>query len=147
MSFRENFGRFLLVTICVISAINMLKDPKPNEKLLKDGYNRTFAHAKDYNLTLPLTPQDLYSYTQEIIYLTGVLLLLGSVFIVFKVKVGSFILIALLSSFCVFIHNPSLYSKDKDVFTHGFQSLLNMGLIAGLLLTCQEKTQEKLKAE
>jgi hypothetical protein len=147
MSFRENFGRFLLVTICVISAINMLKDPKPNEKLLKDGFNRTFAHAKDYDLTLPLTPQDIYAYTQEIIYLTGVFLLLGSVFVIFKVKAGSCILIALLSLFCVFIHNPSLYNKDKDAFTHGYQSLLNMGLIAGLLLTCQEKTQEKIKAE
>ncbi|OMJ80808.1 hypothetical protein SteCoe_18863 [Stentor coeruleus] len=147
MSFRENFGRFLLVTICVLSAISMLKDPKANEKLLKDGYSRSFAHAKDYNLTLPLTPQQLSLCSEEIIYLTSGLLLLGSFFIVFKVRIGSCILISLLSSFCVFIHNPSLYSKDKEIFSQAYQSLLNMGLIAGLLLTCQANTQEKLKVE
>jgi hypothetical protein len=147
MSFRENFGRCLLVSICVLAGIGKFTDPKPNERTLSDGYSRTFAKAKEYGVVLPLTPQVLTGYTLEVIYLTGALLLLGSLLVIFRVKFGSCLLSSLLVSFCIVIHNPYLYTKDKEFYSHAYFLVLNLGLIAGLSLTCPAKAQDKEKTD
>lgn len=147
MSFRENFGRCLLVAICVLSGIGKFSNPKPHEKSLSDGYSKTFAKAKEYGVTLPLAPQILSGYTLEIIYLTGALLLIGSLLVIFRVKFGSCLLSSLLVSFCVVIHNPYLYAKDKEFYTNAYMLVLNLGLVAGLSLTCPAKAQDKEKTD
>lgn len=147
MSFRENFGRCLLVSICVLSGIGKFSNPKPSEHTLSDGYSRFFAKAKEYGVVLPLTPQFLTEYTLEVIYLTAALLLLGSLLVIFRVRFGAFLLSALLVSFCVVIHNPYLYTKDKEFYSHAYFMVLNLGLIAGLSLTCPAKSQDKEKTD
>ena len=147
MSFREAFGRCLIVILCVLSGVHQLESPQRDAKSLSDCYSKNFAKLKEYKITLPVTPQILSTYSVEIIYLTGVLLLLGSILTIINSKLGPFLLSLLLLSFNLVIHNPLIYSIDKEFLEHIEMCLLNFGMIAGLVLSIQGRKEIKKKVD
>ena len=147
MSFREHFGRCLLVAICVLSGIGQFSDPSPHAKTLSTSYSKTFAKVKEFGFKLPLAPELVSTYSTELIYLTAGLLLLGSVLTIFNKQAGSCLLSTLLLSFCAIIHNPYLFPTEKEALTHLHMLLMNLGLVAGLCLTCGKKASAKAKVE
>ena len=147
MPFKQTFGRCLLVSICVLSGLGKLADPGPNEKLLLEGYSKLFAKAKEIGFELPLKPQVLSIYTNQLIILTAVLLLLGSGLVIFNQKLGVVILAGLFISFNVVIHNPWIYTKDQEFLFHFYQALQNFGVLCGFLLVCKTNSEEKEKKD
>ena len=147
MSFSGTVGRCLLVTICVLSGIGKFSDPKPQERALSDMYSKTFAKVKEFGVVLPLAPEVVSLYAHQLIFLTAGLLLLGSVLTIFNKSCGPCILSTLLISFCIVIHNPYLYTKEKESQFHCQMILLNLGLVAGLFLSCGEKSEKKEKLD
>jgi HR-like lesion-inducing len=147
MAFRETFGRFLLVIICIMSPISMFKDPSGRASSLSESYSKLFAKIKEQGFVLPLAPKVLASRSVDLIYLTATLLLLGSILTIANKRIGSYLLILLLTSFCLVIHNPFLYPKEKDYLFHTQAFLLNAALISGLLLIGDSKPQAKKKSD
>ena len=147
MSFREHFGRCLLVALCVLAGIGKFADPSNTAKSLSTSYSKTFAKVKELGFKLPLAPELVSTYSTELIYLTGALLLLGSVLTIFNKQLGSCLLSTLLLSFCVIIHNPYLYPKESEAHANLHQLILNLGLIAGLCFTCGKKVSAKKKVD
>lgn len=132
--------------ICILGGISKFADQRPAEKLLIESYSKTFAKCKEFGLLIPIPPVMIAQYSQELIYATGFLLLIGSLLVIFNIRLGSWILSLLLISFCVVVHNPMIYTKleEKILNTQGF--LLNLVIVAGLCMTC-DKQAVKVKKD
>lgn len=139
-------GRFLLVLICILGGISKFADQRPAEKLLIESYSKTFAKCKEFGVFIPIPPVMIATYSQELIYFTGFMLLFGSLLVIFNFRLGSWILSLLFISFCVVVHNPLIHTKLEDKILNTQSLLLNLVIVAGLCMTC-DKPAEKLKKE
>jgi predicted ferric reductase len=96
---------------------------------------------------VPLAPSFIETHSYELIILTSVLLLLGSILVIFNYRFGHHLITLLLVSFCVVIHNPVLYTKENDLLLHLQLLVMNLVIVAGLWMTCEKKDKLKVKTD
>ena len=113
-----------------------LVDPGHSEKLLTSSYSKFFSKSKEFGLSLPLEPALVTIYSKELITLTGVLLIVGSLLTIFKSKLGVYLITLLYSAFCIIVHLPILHTNSQEWNLNFYNLLLNLTTIAGLWLTC-----------
>lgn len=140
-------GRFFVVLICLLGGISKFAETRHSEKLLIESYSKTFAKSKEFGFPIPIAPVLIASYSQELIYFTGFLLLLGSLLVIANVKLGSWIITLMFLSFNVVVHNPLIHTKFEDKVNNTQAFLLNLVIVAGCLLTCQNLEDKKKKTE
>jgi hypothetical protein len=136
MAFKHVLGRFLLVLGCLLAGAMKLVDPAHSEKLLISSYSKFFSKSKELGLPLPLEPLMVSTYSKELITLTGVLLIVGSLLTIFRSKLGVYLITLLYASFCLIVHLPILHTNTQEWNLNFYNLLLNLTTIAGLWLTC-----------
>lgn len=138
-------GRFLVVLICILGGVSKFADPHHSEKLLIESYSKTYAKSKEFGAIIPIAPIIIASYSQQLIYFTGFLLLLGSALVIFNIKLGSIIISLMFLSFNAVVHNPLIHAKFEDKLYNTQAFLLNLIIIAGCLMTFEKVEQKKKK--
>jgi hypothetical protein len=136
MAFKRVLGKFLLLFGGFLAGIVKLVDPVHSEKLLISGYSKFFAKSKEFGIGLPLAPVMVANYSSELITLTGVLLILGNLLVLFNSKLGVYLLTLLYLSFCIVIHTPILQTDPGEYNLNFYNFLLNLVIVAGLWMTC-----------
>ena len=147
MSFKQVFGRCLVVTICILSGIAKISNPSQDEKKLVDSYKKLHLYIKQSGYVVPLAPAVVETHSYEIILLTSALLLLGSILVIFNFRLGHYIITLLFVAFCAVIHNPVLYNKENDILLQVQLLVLNLTVVAGLWLACGKGEKVKVKTE
>ena len=136
MAFKHVLGRLLLVLGCFLGGVMKLVDPVHSEKLLITSYSKFFSKSKEFGLSLPLAPVMVATYSNQLITLTGILLILGSLLTLFNSRLGVYLITLIYSAFCIIVHLPILYTNQQEWNLNFYNLLLNLTTIAGLWLTC-----------
>lgn len=146
MSFRQVLGRCLLVTICIITGINIFVNTITFERKLVDSYSKIHKIMIDNGVTVPLHPIHVAGHSYEIVSFTAFLLIIGSTLVIFNFRLGNLIISSLLFTYSAIIHNPVLFTNENDLIVNIHIILLDFFIIAGLLISCDKK-KNKVKVE
>lgn len=146
MSFRQVFGRCLLVLICIVTGINIFVSTITLERKLIDSYNKIHKKILENGVTIPLHPRYVVKHSYEIVIFTAFLLIIGSTLVIFNYRLGNLIIFLLFFTYNAVIHNPLLFTNENDLILNVHITLLNCFIIAGLLISC-EKKKNKVKVE
>ena len=147
MAFKHVLGRSLLVLGCFLGGVMKLIDPVHSEKLLITSYSKFFSKSKEFGATLPLAPVLVATYSNQLITLTGILLILGSVLTILNSRLGVYLITLLYSVFCIVVHLPILHTNPQEWSLNFYNLLLNLTTIAGLWLTCTEASSKSEKSK
>jgi len=147
MAFKTTIGRLCLVFLFILGGVSKFQDPSPTAKALQEGYLKTDVKFKELTgSNLPLKPSMVSLYSQQLIYLTGGLELVGAILTILGNKLGNLLLILLLVAFNIVIHNPLYAQSEQQFHNEVMQALLNLGVMGGLIMG-MSSSQEKLKTE
>ena len=133
--FVQFFSRFLIVMYSFITGLAILLSPKGYQKILVDGYtNFSYSIHGTYLESFFFPPSLILLHTYFITIISGLLLVLTSIFTIFNNLPSKSLLIFLIFLTILFIHNPLIHSIPQENSFHSLMFFLDLGQISGLFL-------------
>lgn len=133
-------ARTLVVLIFILSGVAKLADYRDFEKETVAGFERLDAKVKTtWGVSLPVPPKLIQDNIKLLITSLGGVMTVAAIMTLLGVKWAIPILILMLWSFNVVIHNPALFEDPVESQFHFGQLLRNLGIIGGLLLILESK--------
>ena len=136
MAFLKYLGRYLFVTTFVLAALLKFADTDVYAQSFLESYVGVHAlFAKQFGFKIPFTPQFIAQHVSSVIHGIAVVQLLASAMIVFRYKLGSLLIVALLIFIDLACHNPWACQEAALKPFHARIFTLNLALLAGGFLT------------
>lgn len=146
MSFKQVFGRFLIVTFVFISGVDKFINTQKEAEKLTDEIKSLYTYYQDHGYIFPISIPFIETHSNQIVLLEGVALITGCLLFFLNYKPGRYI-ISFMFLMCNLIdHNIHLYSGN-ELRIHIQLSLLNFFIVAATMMAGSKPLVKSIKID